>query len=184
VRLFRLDRLDDVTVLDEPATPPADAAPVDVSAGVFRARPEHGTAVLLLEPRARWIAEYYPVEDLVELPVTARPDGDPADRHGQDGGDRSDDDAAVPRPAPDQGGRARVVLRYADPGWLVRLVLGLGGGARVLHPPELVAEVAQRARAALSGAEVSGVEVSGVEVPGSGDTDPAARGAAGEGDGR
>jgi proteasome accessory factor C len=72
-----------------------------------------------------------------------------------------------------------VVLRYADPAWLVRLVLGLGGGARVLHPPELVAEVAHRARAALSGAEVSGAE-----VPASGGTDPAADGAAKEGDGR
>jgi hypothetical protein len=32
----------------------------------------------------------------------------------------------------------------------VRLVLGLGGGARVLEPPELAAEVARRARAALA----------------------------------
>ena len=44
-----------------------------------------------------------------------------------------------------------MLLRYADPAWLVRLVLGLGGGARVLEPPELAAEVARRARAALAG---------------------------------
>ena len=127
VRLFRLDRVDDATVLDEPAAPPPEVTPSDLSDGVFRARPEHGTAVLLLEPWARWIAEYYPVEDLVELP----PEPDGHDR-------------------PGEGGRARVLIRYADPDWLVRLVLGLGGGARVLEPPGLAAEVARRARAALA----------------------------------
>ena len=130
VRLFRLDRVDDVVVLDEPAAPPPDAAPADLSAGVFRARPEHGSAVLLLEPWARWIAEYYPVEEVVEVP----PDGTGHDPPGH------------------EHGRARVLLRYADPAWLVRLVLGLGGGARVLAPPELAAEVARRARASLAGA--------------------------------
>jgi proteasome accessory factor C len=43
-----------------------------------------------------------------------------------------------------------VLLRYADPAWLVRLVLGLGGGARLLAPPELAAEVARRAWEALA----------------------------------
>jgi proteasome accessory factor C len=41
-------------------------------------------------------------------------------------------------------------MRYADPVWLVRLVLGLGGAARVVDPPELAAAVLQRARQALS----------------------------------
>jgi proteasome accessory factor C len=45
-----------------------------------------------------------------------------------------------------------VLLRYADPAWLVRLVLGLGGGAWLLEPPDLVAEVGRRARAALEAA--------------------------------
>nr|WP_211177463.1 WYL domain-containing protein [Pseudonocardia acidicola] len=116
VRLFRLDRVEAVEQLDEPAAPPPEAEPTDVSAGLFRPTAEHRTAVLALEPQARWIAEYYPVDEVVEL----------AD------------------------GRARVALRYADPGWLVRLVLGLGGGARVLEPPELAAAVAQRAREALA----------------------------------
>ena len=120
VRLFRLDRVEDVTVLDEPAAPPPGAEPTDVSEGLFRPSAEHRTAVLLLEPVARWIAEYYPVDDVVEL-------GD---------------------------GRARVALRFADPGWLVRLVLGLGGGARVLEPPELAGAVARRAREALAVARV------------------------------
>lgn len=116
VRLFRLDRVEDVAVLDAPAEPPPDAEPADVSEGAFRARPDHPAAVLLLEPGALWVSEYYPVEEASEV----------------------------------EGGRLRVVLRYADPAWLVRLVLGLGGGARVLDPPELADAVARRAREALA----------------------------------
>jgi proteasome accessory factor C len=116
VRLFRLDRVEGVTVLDEPAAPPADAEPTDVSDGLFRPSAEHRSAVLQLEPSARWVAEYYPVDEIVEL------------------GDE----------------RVRVRLRYADPAWLVRLVLGLGGGARLLEPPELAAAVARRAQEALA----------------------------------
>lgn len=120
VRLFRLDRVDAVEVLDEPAAPPPDVEPTDVSAGLFRPSPEHRSAVLLLEPEARWVAEYYPVDEVVELGDT---------------------------------GRARVLLRFADPAWLVRLVLGLGGGASVLEPAELAEAVARRAREALAGTE-------------------------------
>ncbi len=116
VRLFRLDRVEDVEVLDEPAAPPPEAEPTDLSAGLFRPSADHRFAVLLLERDARWVAEYYPVDEVVEI-----------------------DD-----------GRARVLLRYTDPAWLVRLVLGLGGGARVLEPPELADHVARRAREALA----------------------------------
>jgi proteasome accessory factor C len=116
VRLFRLDRVEDVAVLDEPASPPPDAEPTDVSGGLFRPTAEHRSAVLVLEPHTRWVAEYYPVDEVVEA-----------------GGDR-----------------LRVRLRYADPSWLVRLVLGLGGGARLVEPAELAAAVAARARAALA----------------------------------
>lgn len=119
VRLFRLDRVDDVEALDEPAAPPRDAEPTDVSEGLFRPSPEHRHAVLVLDSEARWVAEYYPVDEVVEL-----------------------DD-----------GRVRVRLRFADPAWLVRLALGLGGGATVLEPPELAAAVRERARAALAGME-------------------------------
>ncbi|MGE3288771.1 MAG: helix-turn-helix transcriptional regulator [Pseudonocardia sp.] len=116
VRMFRLDRVDDVEVLDEPAAPPPDVEPTDVSAGLFRPAPEHRSALLLLEREARWVAEYYPVDEVVEQ-------GD---------------------------GRVRVLLRFADPAWLVRLVLGLGGGATVLEPAEMVTAVARRAAAALA----------------------------------
>jgi len=47
----------------------------------------------------------------------------------------------------------RVVMRYSDPDWMVRLVLGLGGDARVVDPPELATTVADRARLALSATE-------------------------------
>jgi proteasome accessory factor C len=124
VRLFRLDRVEDVAVLDEPAAPPPDAEPTDVSQGPFRPRAEHRSAVLLLDRDARWVAEYYPVDEIVEA-------GD---------------------------GRVRVLMRYADPAWLVRLVLGLGGRARLLEPPELVDAVGRRAREALAAA--GGGEVS------------------------
>ncbi|MEW2499562.1 helix-turn-helix transcriptional regulator [Amycolatopsis sp. CA-161197] len=67
VRLFRLDRIDELTVLDEPAAPPAHARPTDLSDGVFSARPDQCEAELVLDPDARWVAEYYPCEELAEL---------------------------------------------------------------------------------------------------------------------
>ncbi|WP_414938947.1 helix-turn-helix transcriptional regulator [Amycolatopsis sp. cmx-11-51] len=67
VRLFRLDRIDELTVLDEPAVPPAHARPTDISDGVFRSRPDQQEAVLVLDPDARWVAEYYPCDELDEL---------------------------------------------------------------------------------------------------------------------
>lgn len=68
VRRFRLDRIDEIEVLDEPAVPPPHAEPQDVSDGLFRPAEDQAEAVLVLEPDARWVAEYYPVEDLEELP--------------------------------------------------------------------------------------------------------------------
>lgn len=67
VRLFRLDRIDEARMLDEPANAPAHARPTDVSAGLFRPEPGQPAAVLVLEPDARWVAEYYLVEDVEEL---------------------------------------------------------------------------------------------------------------------
>ena len=115
VRLFRLDRIEHVATLDETAAPPPYARPTDVSAGLFRAQPDQQVAVLALAPDARWVAEYYPVEELTE----------------------------------GEGGAATVRMRYADTGWMVRLVLGLGADVTVRQPPELAAAVTQRARAAL-----------------------------------
>lgn len=47
-------------------------------------------------------------------------------------------------------GRLRVRLRTADPGWLRRLMLQLGGTARVVDPPALADEVRDAATAALA----------------------------------
>lgn len=66
VRLFRLDRIDHLKVLDEPAAPPPDVRPVDVRGGVFRPAPEHELVVLRLSPPARWVADFYPIESVVE----------------------------------------------------------------------------------------------------------------------
>ncbi|TCP50896.1 proteasome accessory factor C [Tamaricihabitans halophyticus] len=67
VRLFRLDRIDGVDVLDEPADPPPHAAPTDVSAGVFQPGAHSAAVELRLRPEARWMAEYYPMEETEEL---------------------------------------------------------------------------------------------------------------------
>lgn len=66
IRLFRLDRIDALTLLDEPAAVPPQAQPVDVRGGVFRPSPEHQLVVLRLAPQARWVADFYPTESVVE----------------------------------------------------------------------------------------------------------------------
>lgn len=62
VRLFRADRVQAVTVLDEPAAPPPSAIPRDLAEGLFRPAPEHLLAELELAPSAHWVADYYPCE--------------------------------------------------------------------------------------------------------------------------
>ena len=68
VRLFRLDRMLSVDVLDVPADVPETAEPVDVDAGLFTASPSDVLVELELAPAARWVAEYYPCETVTELP--------------------------------------------------------------------------------------------------------------------
>ncbi|WP_156755976.1 helix-turn-helix transcriptional regulator [Actinokineospora pegani] len=68
VRLFRVDRVDEAAVLDEAAAPPPYAEPTDTSTGLFRSAPDQRVAVLVLGQEARWVSEYYPVEDPEELP--------------------------------------------------------------------------------------------------------------------
>ncbi len=65
-RLFRVDRISRVDVLDE--TFEAPAAPPDAS--VFHGADDDRLVVLDLSPPARWVAEQYPNEG-----VTERPDG-------------------------------------------------------------------------------------------------------------
>jgi proteasome accessory factor C len=67
VRLFRMDRIDDVTELDEPAAPPPYAEQTDTTAGLFHPQPDQPVAQFVLSPDARWVSEYYPVEEVAEL---------------------------------------------------------------------------------------------------------------------
>ncbi|MEJ2871563.1 YafY family protein [Actinomycetospora sp. OC33-EN08] len=68
VRMFRLDRVDDAEVLDEPSHPPPDVVGRDVPAdasGLLTPDGSQQLAALWLAPQARWVAEYYPMEDVV-----------------------------------------------------------------------------------------------------------------------
>lgn len=67
VRLFRLDRVADARVLDEPSKPPPRAEPRDLSAGLFQPSTDHLLVTLDLEPDAAWVAEYYPCEEVIDL---------------------------------------------------------------------------------------------------------------------
>ena len=63
-RMFRVDRIDAFTELDEPAAPPVEAVPQDVRAGVFRPTADLPLVTLRVGRHSRWITEYYPVEEV------------------------------------------------------------------------------------------------------------------------
>ena len=67
-RLFRLDRVLGVDVLDTRIEVPADVHPRDLERGVFQASERQPLVTLRLQPRSRWVAEYYPVEEAREEP--------------------------------------------------------------------------------------------------------------------
>ncbi|HEV2347496.1 MAG TPA: WYL domain-containing protein [Actinocrinis sp.] len=122
VRLFRLDRVVGIEVLDLPSEPPADAVGLDLTeqapATALRVDEDDPLVTLELAPEAHWVPEYYPCESVREVG-----DGD---------------------------GRLHVTLRAADPDRIRRLVLRLGGAARVLAPESFVAEVRDTAAEALA----------------------------------
>jgi proteasome accessory factor C len=60
-RLFRLDRIRAATVLDQPIET-APEGPRDLSDGLFTRASDTMPVTLALDPEARWIVEYYPVE--------------------------------------------------------------------------------------------------------------------------
>jgi proteasome accessory factor C len=116
VRLFRLDRVVAISVLDLAAELPPAATERDISQGLFQPSEDDLLVVLALGPGAHWVADYYPcesVEDLGDGTVIAR-------------------------------------LRTPDTRWVERLALRLGASARVLEPPELVAQVRTAASIALA----------------------------------
>ena len=67
-RLFRLDRIHEAEVLDRPIETPPEA-PRDLGDGLFSRSADTTTVTLHLGPAARWVVEYYPVEEV-------RPQGD------------------------------------------------------------------------------------------------------------
>jgi proteasome accessory factor C len=76
VRLFRLDRVHGLEMLDVPAEVPPEAEPVDVDQGLFRPSDQDVQVVLELRPGGHWVAEYYPCENIErsgdDLRVTLR----------------------------------------------------------------------------------------------------------------
>ena len=115
VRLFRLDRVAGISLLDVAAQVPRQARSRDLGAGIFQPSPDDELVTLELGPAGRWVADYYPCESVEEL--------------GED--------------------RLRVRLRVADPRWVRRLALRLGGTGRIVDPPDLVEAAVQDARSAL-----------------------------------
>ncbi len=69
VRLFRLDRVEALAVLDVPAEVPPEATVRDLAEGIFVPSPEDLLVTVDLAPAAHWVVDYYPVEEVV-------PDGD------------------------------------------------------------------------------------------------------------
>ncbi len=66
-RRFRLDRIGSLTVLDHSFELDAGAVAGAGRRAVFEPDPDDPRVVLDLEPRARWVAERYPLEHLEEL---------------------------------------------------------------------------------------------------------------------
>jgi proteasome accessory factor C len=123
VRLFRADRIDALTELDEPAVSPPQVRLHDVSAGIFSPSPELPLVTLRIGRGARWITEYYPCEHVERGTGPAGPD----------------------RVAEEW----LVSLRVSDLAWARRFVLGLGPDATVVSPAELAEQVRDHAAAAL-----------------------------------
>lgn len=65
VRLFRVDRIDGMVELDEPAAPPPQAQPSEVRENVFTPTPDLPLVRLRVGRGGRWITEYYPCEEII-----------------------------------------------------------------------------------------------------------------------
>ncbi|GAB2467219.1 helix-turn-helix transcriptional regulator [Jatrophihabitans fulvus] len=120
LRMFRLDRIDDVQLLDEPSAVPESVEPRDLDEGVYQPSPEHLLVDLRLGAAYAWVADYYAIED-------ARPDTE-----------NGDSDATV------------ISLRVSDPAWVRALVLGSAGQVEVLAPGWLADDVRAEASRALA----------------------------------
>jgi proteasome accessory factor C len=68
VRLFRFDRIDAATVLDEASAPPPPAVAASPDTSLFDADPSLPSATLRVAPSASWMFDYYPMRVINELP--------------------------------------------------------------------------------------------------------------------
>jgi proteasome accessory factor C len=66
LRTFRLDRVLAATVLDVPAEVPEDARDSSPDTQVFTPDPGDRLITVELDPAARWVADYYPCEEVME----------------------------------------------------------------------------------------------------------------------
>ncbi|MGC4950422.1 helix-turn-helix transcriptional regulator [Streptomyces sp. DT224] len=66
-RTFRLDRVAEIRLLDEPAAPP-ELELRDLSEGLVQPAAEDPEVVVEVGPGGRWVAEYYPHDRAEELP--------------------------------------------------------------------------------------------------------------------
>ncbi|GAA1480219.1 YafY family protein [Gordonia sinesedis] len=119
VRLFRFDRIEAATVLDEPARPPDEAAAGRQSA-ILTENPDLPSATIEIDPSELWILDYFSTVEPVES-LESRPD-------------------------PEAPVTARVV--YGSPDWLTRFLLGFGGRVRLIGDQPIAENVAATARAA------------------------------------
>ncbi|MFE4820906.1 helix-turn-helix transcriptional regulator [Streptomyces sp. NPDC056704] len=66
-RTFRLDRVAEIRILDEPSSPP-EIELRDLSEGLVQPAAEDPEVVVEVGPGGRWVAEYYPHDRADELP--------------------------------------------------------------------------------------------------------------------
>ncbi|MBM7168248.1 WYL domain-containing protein [Streptomyces sp. G44] len=66
-RTFRLDRVAEIKILDEPSAPP-EVEMRDLSEGLVQPAAEDPEVVVEVGPGGRWVAEYYPHDSAEELP--------------------------------------------------------------------------------------------------------------------
>lgn len=96
-RTFRLDRVAEIKILDEPSDPPR-IEPRDLSLGLVQPAGDDPEVVIEVGPGGRWVAEYYPYDSADELP---------------DGGLR------ISLRTPDPGSLRRLALRLGRDGRIV-----------------------------------------------------------------
>jgi proteasome accessory factor C len=66
LRTFRLDRVLEATMLDQPVDVPEAARKLAHDSELFTPAPDDRLVTFSLDPVARWVADYYPVEDVAE----------------------------------------------------------------------------------------------------------------------